>query len=168
MALGEALFFDKILGGNKDMACATCHQPDLASGDALSTSIGTGFSGSGANRQLGAGRGFVPRNATPLFNLAGVRRMFWDGRVEQTGNGLITPAGSLLPAGLDSALAAQAMFPVSDRTEMRGIAGDTTVTGQPNELAVLADADLQAHWAGLMGRLRAIPAYVALFAQAYP
>ena len=26
VALGRALFFDKILSGNRDIACATCHQ----------------------------------------------------------------------------------------------------------------------------------------------
>jgi len=27
VALGEALMFDKILSGNKDIACASCHHP---------------------------------------------------------------------------------------------------------------------------------------------
>jgi cytochrome c peroxidase len=166
--LGEALFFDKILSGNKDTACATCHQPGLATGDALSVSIGTGATGAGANRQLGPARSFVARNSSPLFNLGGVERMFWDGRVERTGDGFTTPAGFLLPAGLDSALAAQAMFPVSNRTEMRGNSGDITVTGESNELATLQDADLQAHWDGIMARLRGIPAYLTLLRQAYP
>ena len=38
--LGQALFFDKVLGGNHDMACATCHHPSFTPGDALSLSIG--------------------------------------------------------------------------------------------------------------------------------
>src|SRR5256885_7259804 len=39
--LGQMLFFDKVLGGNRDIACATCHHPSFMAGDALSMSIGT-------------------------------------------------------------------------------------------------------------------------------
>lgn len=168
VALGEALFFDKILSGNRDVACATCHQPGLATGDAQSVSVGTGFTGNGANRQLGPGRSHGARNSSPIFNMVGVDRMFWDGRVERTGNGFSTPAGFSLPAGLDSALAAQAMFPVTNRQEMRGNAGDTSINGQSNELAQLSDADLQAQWDAIMTRLRAIGSYQAMFRLAYP
>src|SRR5699024_12189027 len=38
--LGRMLFFDKLLSGNKDISCATCHHPTLNTGDALSLSIG--------------------------------------------------------------------------------------------------------------------------------
>ena len=31
--LGRVLFFDKILSGNQNISCATCHHPDFASGD---------------------------------------------------------------------------------------------------------------------------------------
>ncbi len=34
--LGEALFFDKLLSGNRDISCATCHHPLLHGGDGLS------------------------------------------------------------------------------------------------------------------------------------
>src|SRR5262249_50069268 len=43
--LGQALYFDKILSGNRDTACATCHHPALFTDDALSLSIGTGGTG---------------------------------------------------------------------------------------------------------------------------
>ena len=33
--LGQFLFFDKVLSGSKDMACATCHHPNTHSGDDL-------------------------------------------------------------------------------------------------------------------------------------
>jgi cytochrome c peroxidase len=48
--LGQALFFDKELGGNRDMSCATCHHPLFDTGDALSISIGVG----GRSRNRGA------------------------------------------------------------------------------------------------------------------
>ena len=168
VALGRALMFDKILSGNKDVSCATCHAPGLGTGDALSVSIGTGGVGAGQNRVLGAGRSFIARNAPPLYNLNGVDTMFWDGRVHNNNGTLETPAGNLLPAGLDSALAAQAMFPVTSRDEMRGQSGDVTVDSQANEVAVIGDGDLVGQWTALMNRLRAIPGYVALFQSAYP
>src|SRR4249919_3622026 len=40
--LGRMLFFDKILSGNRDVACASCHSPLTASGDGLSLALGTG------------------------------------------------------------------------------------------------------------------------------
>lgn len=169
VALGEALMFDKILSGNKDISCATCHHPTLASDDDLSLSIGTGGTGLGANRQLGAGRNFIPRNAPALFNLAEVERMFWDGRVNgNLATGLNTPAGNVLPAGLNHALAAQAMFPVTSADEMRGVPGDMALDGSANELAGFAADDFTNIWASLMARLLALPEYATLFQAAFP
>ena len=58
-------------------------------------------------------------------------------RVADTDNGMITPAGDALPPGLDTALEAQAMFPVTSDAEMRGVPGDLSANGWPNELAAL-------------------------------
>ncbi|HIP71387.1 MAG TPA: cytochrome-c peroxidase, partial [Anaerolineae bacterium] len=83
VTLGEALYFDKILSGNRDISCATCHHPTLASGDELALSIGTGGMGLGPQRQMGVGRERIPRNAPEVFNRGAVewRTMFWDSRV---------------------------------------------------------------------------------------
>jgi cytochrome c peroxidase len=169
--LGQALMFDKILSGNRDVSCATCHNPRSATTDHLSLSIGTGGSGSASARVLGAARQFNPRNSQELFNRGypEFARMFWDGRVSKsTGGQFETPAGAELPAGLASALAAQAMFPVTIRHEMRGQPGDLDRFGVPNELAELSDDDLPGVWAGIMTRVLAIPEYVAMFEAAYP
>ena len=80
---------------------------------------------------------------------------------------LETPAGADLLPGVDSPLAAQAMFPVMDRLEMRGEIGEMTVLGEPNELADVDDDDEQAIWAALMARLEATPAYAPLFDAAF-
>lgn len=169
--LGRALMFDKVLSGNRDISCATCHHPLHATGDALSVSIGTGGSGLGPLRVLGEGRSFIPRNAPEVFNRGASEwhTMFWDLRVAGNSEvGFSTPAGASLPGGLENVLAAQAMFPVTSRDEMRGAVGDVDVSGEPNELAVIADDDLPAIWQGLMNRLLAIPEYVDLFAAAFP
>lgn len=200
VALGQALFFDKELSGNRDTSCATCHHPQLATGDQLLLSVGAGGAGFGPDRILGQNRSFVSRHATDLFNrgLPQWQTMFWEGRVQGSpAEGFHTPAGAYLPDGLDSVLAAQAMFPVTIRDEMRGgwynVAGyailpgtvldaevnydnlprvweDTDVFGQPNELAAIPnDARYFPQiWDLLMARLLAIPAYQELFRQAYP
>ena len=169
--LGEALFWDPELSGNRVMSCATCHHPDLGTGDNLSVSIGTNGIGLGETRQTGAIRELVPRNAQPLFNLGYEEWsvFFWDGRVSRDPEtGFRSPASDRLPGGLDSALAAQAMFPVTSRDEMRGYRGETDIHGQPNELAALVDYKARPIWAAIMKRLLTIPGYVDLFHAAYP
>ncbi|MEZ6063499.1 MAG: cytochrome c peroxidase [Planctomycetaceae bacterium] len=173
VALGQALFFDWELSGNRDTACATCHHPTLATGDALSVPIGTAAVVAGAlgpNRQIGDGRNFVPRNAPEIFNRGSGEwtSQFWDSRVLKTDSGFVSPAGGNLPPGLPNVLAVQAMFPVTSRDEMRGNAGDVGFTGEVNEIALIDDADLPAMWDALMARLLAIPGYQDLFSAAYP
>ncbi len=170
VALGQALFFDPVLSGNMDTACATCHHPSFGSSDGLSLTLGTGAVGVGPARAEGAHPPFVPRHAQALFNLGdpSFTRLFWDGRVELDDRGqLQTPAGPDLLPGLDSALAAQAMFPVLDRQEMRGQPGDVTVLGGVNELAAFDDEERPAVWDALMQRLGNIPEYVQLFDAAF-
>ena len=79
----------------------------------------------------------------------------------------MTPAGALLPA-VPNILAAQAMFPVVNRREMRGERGDLDVFGNPNELAQYGDSQFVEIWQALMQRLLAIDAYKAKFAAAFP
>ena len=165
--LGQALMFDKILSGNRDVACATCHHPSTHEGDGLSLSIGTGGTGLGPSRTLGPGRQFVRRNALSLLNDGlGLFYLFWDGRVARflsSFNG-----GPPVPGDVPNLLSAQAMLPVLDRREMRGEPGDRDVFGAPNELAQIADSDSAAVWQALMRRLLAIPEYVAKFNRAFP
>ena len=169
--LGEALFWDPELSGNRDMSCATCHHPDLGTGDDLSVSIGTNGIGIGEQRDTGTIRELVPRNAQPLFNLGYEEWnvLFWDGRVSRDPvTGFHSPASDRLPSGLDSVLAAQAMFPVTSRDEMRGYRGELDIHGQPNELAAIVDYKARPVWDALTKRLLAIPEYVKMFEAAYP
>ena len=163
--LGRMLAFDKILSGNRDISCMTCHLPSLGTGDARSLSIGQGATGLGGQRVHPQGA-FIPRNAPPLFNLHALQTLFWDGRVSKDGLGQFhTPAGAQLTAAMTSVfefgpLSALPLFPVLSREEMRAFGG--------NELAAIADDQRPAVWQALMTRLGAIPEYRTLFQDAYP
>lgn len=163
--LGQALVFDKILSGNRDISCMTCHMASHGTGDGKSLSIGQGGTGLGPGRSHSGGT-FIPRNAPPLFNLHMLGSLFWDGRVFVDGRGrLHTPAGEQITPAMRStfefgALSALGLFPVTSREEMRAFDG--------NELAAIDDADFQGIWAALMRRLREIPEYRRLLEAAYP
>ncbi|MFN2251263.1 MAG: cytochrome-c peroxidase [Anaerolineae bacterium] len=127
MELGRLLFFDPVLGGEDDVACATCHHPDLAFGDARERSVGVGGGGpdgralgparrAGHSALTGAPIGEAARNAPTVLNAAlyghlGIEPtyasgLFWDGRV-------------------DRGLEGQALEPVQARDEMAGDAYDS-------------------------------------------
>ena len=78
VTLGQSLFFDKILSGNGNISCATCHHSLTDTGDGLSLPIGEGARGLGVTRDTGSGDDAVfervPRNAPPVFNLSAVAR----------------------------------------------------------------------------------------------
>ncbi|HRF48153.1 MAG TPA: cytochrome c peroxidase [Anaerolineales bacterium] len=171
VALGQALFFDPELSGNRDVACATCHLPSQATGDGLSLPIGTGGAGLGPDRQADPTRPRVARNAPDVLfrGSSAWITVFWDGRVwGATGPGYMATADAYLPHDLENILAAQALFPLTAREEMRGQVGDTDVFGRPNELAAIDDVDLHAIWAAVVDRVTAFPDYRALLTEAYP
>lgn len=165
VALGQALAFDKILSGNRDISCMTCHLPALGTGDDRSLSIGQGAGGLGPRRNHPQGL-FIPRNAPPLFNLSAMKSLFWDGRVTTDAlGGFHTPAGAKLTPAMARVLefgpvSALPLFPVQSREEMRAFTG--------NELAAIPDEKMDLIWAGLMTRLGAIPEYRRMFEAAYP
>ena len=172
--LGRKLFFDKILSGNLNTSCATCHHSLADTGDGLSLPVGEGGQGLGVTRDTGFGVDEiderVPRNAPPVFNL-GAREftvMFHDGRIMQDmsqPSGFQSPAGDALPVGLDNVLAVQAMFPVTSATEMAGQPGEND---QADAVAVDNHAGPGGVWEQLADKLRAIPEYVDMFMAAYP
>jgi cytochrome c peroxidase len=164
--LGQALAFDKILSGNKDIACMTCHLPAFGTGDGLRFSIGAGGVGIGPARTHPGNTAVIPRNAPSAFNLFALRELFWDGRVAEDAQGhFVTPAGQRLTPHMTSVfefgpVSAQPMFPVLSHEEMRGASG--------NELAALSDKQAQQIWRGLMDRLGRIREYRRMFEAAYP
>ncbi|QEQ98418.1 c-type cytochrome [Neptunomonas concharum] len=71
--LGRYLFFDPILSINKDMSCASCHQPDKGLSDGRKRSLGT---------VLGVKREELTRSTPTLWNVAFLKRFMWDGRAD--------------------------------------------------------------------------------------
>jgi cytochrome c peroxidase len=163
--LGQALAFDKILSGNRDISCMTCHLPAFGTGDGRSLSIGQGGTGIGPARSHPSGV-FIPRNAPPAFNLHAVGPLFWDGRVVVDEEGrFLTPARQRVNPRFTRAfefgsLSALPMFPVLSREEMRAEGG--------NELATVSDKQAQDVWRLLMKRLGRIREYPLMFEAAYP
>ncbi len=165
--LGRLLFFDKILSGNRNTACATCHNPLLAGADGASLTLGAGGHGSGPMRQRPVDEDedepgtvqLLPRHTPALFNL-GAREfdtLFHDGRLEALEEGFVNSEGVPLPSGLDNILAAQVLLNVLSILEMAGAIGSNPIAD-----AVLADRPEQA-WELLAERLREIPEYVEQF-----
>lgn len=65
--LGKTLFFDPRLSKSDQIACASCHDPELGWCDSRTFSFGH-------DRQLGI------RNAMSIINTAYAKKLFWDGR----------------------------------------------------------------------------------------
>ncbi|WP_375282011.1 cytochrome-c peroxidase [Pseudooctadecabacter sp.] len=163
--IGQLLFYDKILSGNRNISCGTCHNHNLAGGDGLSLGIGEGGVGVGPDRTIGDIRKRVPRNAPALWNLGhtSVNVLFHDGRLEvsdQFGNGFDSPAEEWLPEGLDNIVAAQALFPMTAQFEMAGNPGENDIAGATHDR-------IDAAWPILAARVRAEPEYVRMFTEAF-
>ncbi len=145
VGLGRLLFFDPILSGNKDVACATCHQPDFGYAEFLETSIGVNGRGVGSKRRFLEPNDipFVRRNSQSILNTAfnGITNsgpyhpvsapMFWDLRAK----------------GLEE----QALVPIRTLEEMRGHG--------------YAEDDIVEE---VVQRVAGIKEYVALFEKAFP
>jgi cytochrome c peroxidase len=120
--LGRLLFYDPILSGGKDVACASCHHPEYGYAESQELSIGVNGTGLGEMRRFTHPNAipFARRNAHSLLNTAfnGIdvegkytpekAPMFWDLRVES--------------------LEKQALEPVKNFEEMRGPAYEAEVT----------------------------------------
>jgi len=172
--LGKFLFYDKIISGNQNISCASCHHPMAGTGDGLALPVGEGGKGLGVTRDTGTGDDAiherVPRNAPHLFNLGAKEfvTMFHDGRVTENPDHpswFDSPAGVDLLPGLDHSLAVQAMFPPTSGTEMAGQAEENDVA---NAAAAGDLAGVNGVWSLLTARVIAIPEYRELIIAAYP
>jgi cytochrome c peroxidase len=154
--LGRLLFWDPILSGNRDIACATCHHPDFAYADGRDLSLGTGSVGLGpARRDISNGRiPVVKRNSPTVLNTAynGVeeRRGRRRGLEPRPPAAVNQTAAPMLWDNRIRSLETQALEPLKSREEMRGD-------------AYSEDSAVE----NVVARLRANPEYVALFKQAF-
>jgi cytochrome c peroxidase len=137
--LGRMLFWDPVLSGTKDVACATCHHPSAGYAENLDLSIGVGGKGLSGARTQGK---LIKRNAHSVLNTAYngyvsghvydplKAAMFWDNRAKS--------------------LEEQAVKPIHDMDEMRG----------PNIL----EKDIMDT---LVNRLKNIPVYANAFEKVF-
>ena len=144
IALGKLLFWDPILSGNRDVACASCHHPRNGYAEDRDISIGVNGVGFGRSRRFQSPNSipFVKRNSPTMLNVGfnGISQageynpanapMFWDMRVRS--------------------LEKQALEPIKSFEEMRGDA-------YAEDKAVKT----------VVARLNAIPEYRTLFTKAF-
>lgn len=171
--LGQLLFYDPILSGNRNIACSTCHHPRFATSDGLSLGMGEGGRGLGPDRRPDPAdmpEERIPRNSPALFNL-GAReftRLFHDGRIEadpSRPSGLRTPLEDEMVTGFASVLSAQTMFPVLSPDEMAGHYQENDISTAVREGIITGE---DGAWDRISRRVAAIPQYQSLFSQVYP
>jgi cytochrome c peroxidase len=172
-ALGQLLFYDPILSGARDVACATCHHPRFGTADGLSLGLGDGGIGLGTDRvadkdNLPEER--IPRNAPALFNLGikDLRVLFHDGRIavdDTRPGGIRTPLDEDMTAGFASLLSAQTMFPVLSPDEMAGHYTESDVARAVRQGVLTGQGGA---WDIIARRVADIPAYAQMFRDVYP
>ena len=171
-ALGQLLFYDPILSGNRNIACATCHHPAFGTADGLALGLGEGGIGLGPDRHVDPNhppQKRIPRNAPALFNLGAAEFtvMFHDGRLEADAtapNGIRTPLDGDMVMGFASVLSAQTMFPVLSRDEMAGDFNENEVGRAVRQGLITGKGGA---WDIIAKRVANIPAYATAFQQTY-
>ena len=171
--LGQLLFYDPVLSGNRETACATCHHPSFGTSDGVSLSFGDGAVGLGPDRRadpMNMPEERIPRNSPALFNL-GAREftvLFHDGRLEADAaspNGIRTPMDADMIIGFTSILSAQTMFPVLSRDEMAGSYSENDVARLVRQGRITGDGGA---WDILARRVADIDVYANQFSAVYP
>jgi cytochrome c peroxidase len=86
VALGELLYFDPRLSKDKNISCATCHDPHMAWAEHEPTSTGIGSQKGG-------------RNSPTVINAAYATSMFWDGRAASLEEQALGPIANPIEMG---------------------------------------------------------------------
>lgn len=144
VALGHVLFFDPILSGPQDVACSTCHLPELAMTDGRQFPSGAGATGLATDRTLPSPPPLreMPRNSPTTMNIGMFGRM---------GNTTPTTDGTMFWGANAFGLEDQVLLPISADNELRGLTYSKVVARD-----------------SVLARLRRIPEYVQRFAAAFP
>ncbi len=171
--LGQLLYWDPILSGNRNISCGTCHHPRFGTSDGVSLGMGEGGTGLGPDRvpdpaNLPEQR--IPRNSPALWNLGALEFtvLFHDGRIEvdeTRPTGLRTPLEDDMLAGFANLLSAQNMFPVLSPDEMAGHYGENDISTAVRQGLITGPGGA---WEKIAARVAAIPDYVTMFEQVYP
>ncbi|MAM61564.1 cytochrome c peroxidase [Maritimibacter sp. UBA3975] len=172
-ALGQLLFYDPILSGNRNISCATCHHPRFATSDGLSLGLGEGGVGLGPERHVtdeNRPEQRIPRNATALFNLGAheFTTLFHDGRIEadpKRPSGIRTPMAEEMVTGFSGVLSAQTMFPVLSPDEMAGHYSENDVAKAVRSGRITGAGGA---WDVISRRVAGVEDYAARFADVYP
>lgn len=170
--LGQLLFYDPVLSGNRNVSCGTCHHPVFGTGDGLSLGLGDGGIGLGPDRTAdpeNMPEQRIPRNAPALFNLGAheFTVLFHDGRIEVDAarpGGLRTPLDADMVTGFASLLSAQTMFPVLSADEMAGHYSENDVSQAVRRGVITGQGGA---WDIIARRVSAIPAYAQDFVATY-
>lgn len=96
VALGRLLFWDPVLSGDRNVACATCHDPELGYADALRTPIGVT-----RNSMTILDAAWNGATALQPMPRAEDAPMFWDNRahsLEEQARGPLTAAAEMMGA----------------------------------------------------------------------
>ena len=170
--LGELLFWDPILSGNRNISCGTCHHPRFGTSDGVSLTLGEGATGLGPDRAAGrenVPEQTLPRNSMALFNL-GAREftvMFHDGRVEadpSRPSGFRTPMEDEMVIGFSGILSAQTMFPVLSQDEMAGHYNENDIAQAARRGLITGEGGA---WSLIAERVAEIPEYRQRFGRVY-
>jgi len=171
--LGRLLFYDPILSGNRNIACATCHHPRFGTSDGVSLALGEGGIGLGPDRHADPANmpeARIPRNAPGLWNL-GARQftaLFHDGRIAADPSrpgGIRTPLDEDMMLGFSGVLSAQTMFPVLSQDEMAGHVSENDISKAVRRGVITGPGGA---WSLIAARVAATPAYVQGFNATYP
>ncbi|NRA99219.1 MAG: cytochrome-c peroxidase [Rhodobacteraceae bacterium] len=171
--LGQLLFWDPILSGNKNISCGTCHHPNFGTGDGLALGIGEGGIGLGPERRVDPANlpeQRIPRHSPALFNLGAheFTVLFHDGRIEtdpSRPSGLRTPLGEDMVQGFSGVLSAQTMFPVLSADEMAGHYSENDVSQAVRRGLITGEGGA---WDIITQRVWALQEYRDLLIEGFP
>ncbi|MCC8393565.1 cytochrome-c peroxidase [Paraburkholderia sp. MMS20-SJTR3] len=105
--VGKQLFFDQNLSGNRNMACATCHNPQYAYGPPNSLAV-----------QLGSDPSLAGQRAVPSLRYKSMTPAYNDIADNPDGITQNAPGGGFMWDGRATTLATQAALPLLNPVEM--------------------------------------------------